>query len=156
MSRKIILSLAAIATLAGAALVSNNADAMVRGDNGGHATSRSVGHPNGHPNGGPHTHRHSHDHRHFVRWHKHIWVRPVGYIAGVETGYVWPGPCTCLTKNYTPEGSVVFQDLCTKEMASAPVAGSSDAAQAEAPVNYAGQTYQDYLKANGQAETKNN
>ena len=83
-------------------------------------------------------------------------MRPVGYaVRAVE-----PGPCTCLTKNYTPEGLVVFQDLCTKEMASAPVAGSSDQAQAEqGPANYAGQTYQDYLKANPQAapaETKKN
>jgi hypothetical protein len=45
-------------------------------------------------------------------------------------------------------------------MASAPVDGSSDQAQAEqGPANYAGQTYQDYLKANPQAapaETKKN
>ena len=63
-----------------------------------------------------------------------------------------PGPCTCLTKNYTPEGRVVFQDLCTKEMASAPADGSSDQTQNEqGPANMAGQTYQDYLKANPQA-----
>jgi len=55
---------------------------------------------------------------------------------------------------------VVFQDLCTREMASAPVAGTtvqSDAAQG--PTNFAGQTYQDYLKAHPQAaqpETKTN
>jgi hypothetical protein len=141
MSRKLILSLIAAATLAGAALTSGNADAMIiRGNNG---------HPNGHPN----IHVRFHEHRHIVRWHNHFWVRPVGYsVRAVE-----PGPCTCLTKNYTPEGMVVFQDLCTKESASTPVAGSSDAAQADAPANYAGQTYQDYLKANPQAaETKKN
>jgi hypothetical protein len=144
MSRKLILSLIAAATLAGAALTSGNADAMfIRGNSG---------HPNGHPN----IHVRFHEHRHFVRWHNHFWVRPVGYVRGVETA-VQPGPCTCLTKNYTPEGMVVFQDLCTKESASTPVAGSSDAAQADAPANYAGQTYQDYLKANPQAaETKKN
>ena len=56
-------------------------------------------------------------------------------------------------------GIVVFQDLCTKEMASAPVAGSDQAQAEQGPVNYAGQTYQDYLKANPQAapaETKKN
>jgi hypothetical protein len=141
MSRKLILSLIAAATLAGAALTSGNADAMfIRGNNN---------HPNGHPN----IHVRFHEHRHFVRWHNHFWVRPVGYsVRAVE-----PGPCTCLTKNYTPEGMVVFADICTKESASSPVAGSSDAAQADAPANYAGQTYQDYLKANPQAaETKKN
>src|SRR5579864_7094003 len=139
MSRKIILALAAVATLAGAALSSSIADAMIVRGNGGH----------------PHINIHwrYHQHRHFVRWHNHIWVRPVGYaVRAVE-----PGPCTCLIKNYTPEGQVVFADICTKESASAPVAGSSDAAQADAPANYAGQTYQDYLKANPQAaETKQN
>ena len=28
-----------------------------------------------------------------------------------------PAPCTCLTKEYTSDGKVVFKDLCTKEMA---------------------------------------
>jgi len=140
MSRKIILSLVAAATLAGASLSSASADAMIR---------QVGGHPNGHPN----FHWRFHEHRHFVRWHNHFWVRPVGYAVRD----VQPGLCTCLTKNYTPEGQVVFADICTKESASAPVAGSSDAAQADVPANYAGQTYQDYLKANPQAaETKKN
>ena len=166
MSRKIILSLAAVATLAGAALMSNSADAMMR--SGGHSSFNSVGHVS-------HVGRIGHNdrvgrighrdwrfhHRHFVRWHHHIWVRPVGYaVRTIETGSVQPAPCTCLTKNYTPEGRVVFQDLCTKEMASAPVDGSSDQAQAEQrPADYAGQTYQDYLKAHPEAkqlETKKN
>ena len=30
------------------------------------------------------------------------------------------GPCTCLTKTYTPDGLVMFADVCTKEAASAP------------------------------------
>ena len=138
MSRKIILSLVAAATLAGAALSSGNADAMIR---------QIGGHPNGHPN----FHWRFHDNRHFVRWHNHFWVRPVGYaVRGVEA--VQPSSCTCLTKNYTPEGQVVFADICTKESASAPVAGSSEQTQADAPANYAGQTYQDYLKANPQAK----
>jgi len=153
MSRKIILTLAAVATLAGAVLTSNNADAMIRrvggGNPGGHL--RPIGHVG-------HWNWRFHEHRHFVRWHNHFWVRPVGYaVRGVEIGTVAPGPCTCLTKNYTPEGIVVFEDLCTKEMASAPVNGSSDQAQAEkAPASYAGKTYQDYLKANPPAETKQN
>jgi hypothetical protein len=147
MTRKIILTLAAVATLAGAALSTTNADAMIRSNNGGGRVLRPVGHP-GHQIG----HWRIHEHRHFVRWHNHFWVRPVGYaVRGVDVA-VQSGPCTCLTKNYTPEGQVVFADLCTKESASAPVAGSSDQAQADAPANYAGQTYQDYLKANPQAK----
>ena len=77
-----------------------------------------------------------------------------------------PGPCTCLTKNYTPSGLVVFADVCTKESASASVYSSSDASQAPTtPVaatavpmtvvpttpSYAGRTYDDYLAANPQA-----
>jgi hypothetical protein len=74
-----------------------------------------------------------------------------------------PGPCTCLTKTYTPSGLVVFADICTKESASA--AATDDFADAstapstpvpamatpisEVPTvpNYAGRTYQDYLAA---------
>ncbi len=82
---------------------------------------------------------------------------------------VAPGPCTCLTKNYTPTGLVVFADICTKESASAPVDNSTadatqapttppPAAQAPAatatPSNFAGRTYQDYLAANPQAATQ--
>jgi hypothetical protein len=141
MTRKIILSLVAAATLAGAALSSGNADAMIRRVGGG----------GGHPIGRLGDHWRFHEHRHFVRWHNHFWVRPVGYaVRGIETAV--PSPCSCLTKNYTPEGQVVFADICTKESASAPVAGSSEQTQADAPANYAGQTYQDYLKANPQAK----
>ena len=47
----------------------------------------------------------------------------VGAVA--TTGYaVAPAytarPCNCLTKEYTPDNLVVFKDLCTKEVASAP------------------------------------
>jgi hypothetical protein len=85
-----------------------------------------------------------------------------------------PGPCTCLTKTYTPDGLVVFADVCTNEAASARVDGgpaadatpvptppnapappvdgkTSDATQAPTSPNYAGRTYQDFLAANPQA-----
>ena len=39
---------------------------------------------------------------------------------------VW-NRCTCLTKEYTPEGAVVFKDLCTKEIAMNPPAVQSSA-----------------------------
>jgi len=146
MSRKFALSLVALATLASAALVAGSAQAMVlnHGGQGGH------GNPGGHytPHYWPHPH-----HNHYVWRHRHL--HPVGYV--VRTGYVervaTPGPCTCLTKDYTPDGIVVFKDLCTKEMASAPVDGAPAKASENAdPNNFAGKTYQDYLAANPQAK----
>lgn len=32
----------------------------------------------------------------------------------------WPAPCTCLSKEYTPEGAVLFKDRCTNEAAMNP------------------------------------
>ena len=139
MSRKIILTLAT--ALAAATLISGAADAK---------------NPNNNPNNGPNKNHHNgHHHRHHVRLHG-VYVRPVSYAVRVTE----PGPCTCLTKGYTPEGTVMFKDQCTKEMASAPVGGSSDQAQAaqtaqtaqtaQGGTNFAGQTYDDYLKANPQ------
>jgi hypothetical protein len=136
MSRKLILSLAAIATLASAGLVSGAADAMVV--NRGNNLRPPVFHP-GHP--------HFHDHVHITRIYGRTFVRPVGYVERVAE----PGPCTCLTKGYTPDGTVVFKDLCTKEMASAPVEGAAEkTGEAESPSNFAGKTYQDYVAANPQ------
>jgi len=80
-----------------------------------------------------------------------------GPVAAPVAG---PGPCTCLTKTYTPDGLVVFADVCTKEAASAPVNGaegntpvppapqkSGDASQAPTSPNFAGLTYQEFLAA---------
>ena len=59
--------------------------------------------------------------------------------------------CNCLTKEYTQDGQVMFKDLCTQEMAMAPVPGAEPQKSSEAQPtnNYAGKTYQDYLAANG-------
>jgi hypothetical protein len=94
---------------------------------------------------------HPHYHRIFVggRWI----VREVGYVEPVAV--VAPGPCTCLTKEYTPDGTVVFKDLCTKEMAAAPVAGPEKTSEAAPSSNFAGKTYQDYLAANQDAPKQN-
>src|SRR5581483_9198074 len=132
MSRKSMISFFAIAVLAAATLGSGAAQA------GG---------------GGPHAHAHMHGHAHWKHWHyvhfhDRVYVRPVAYAVRTSS----PGPCTCLTKNYTPDGKVIFADLCTKEMASAPVDGIADHAEVtDRPTNMAGQTYQDFLKANPQA-----
>jgi hypothetical protein len=121
-----------------------------------------IGH--GHPGWVFHPHPHGHWVFHFGHW---IVVDDVVEEAPVAPVVTAPGPCTCLTKNYTPSGLVVFADVCTKESASAPVDGTAaDASQAPtSPVaatavpmtvvpttpNYAGKTYDDYLAANPQA-----
>ena len=110
---------------------------------------------------------HHHDHGHWVfRFGRWIVVDDVVERAPVAPAVVAaPGPCTCLTKTYTPSGLVVFADICTKESASAPVDGSADATQVPTtPVaatavpmsvvptapNYAGRTYEDLVAADPQ------
>jgi len=154
MSRKLVLTLVALGTLTSAALVAESANAKA-----GHGGNHGGIHMN---HGGalklqrvpnrPHVHVHHRHHRYV--WWRHRHLHPVGYIAG---GYVaraaTQGPCTCLTKEYTPDGIVVFRDLCTKEMASGPVDGApTQSGQATDPNNFAGKTYQDYLAANQQAK----
>jgi hypothetical protein len=120
MSRKLILSLA-LGTLVATALLSGSANAM-----GGHGGN---GHniPNSHPHPHPYPHPHPHPNWH-PNWHPQVHFRPVyerGYVRTVGVAApVAEGLCTCLTKGYTPDGLVVFKDLCTKEMASAPVNGA--------------------------------
>jgi hypothetical protein len=210
MSRKLILSFAAAATIAVASLSSVSADARGFAGGGGFGGGRSFGGGGrgfgggatmarlpggGHggcctlkpiiPVGGrpivpgpfplPHGHPpgwvfHPHGHGHWVFRFGH-WIVVDDVVdegpATVIAPAVIPGPCTCLTKNYTPSGLVVFADVCTKESASAPVDGSAaDASQVPTtPVaasavpmtvvpttpNYAGKTYDDYLAANPQA-----
>jgi hypothetical protein len=138
MSRKLIVSLAAIAMLGSTALVSGSANAKA---------------PHGPGNFNNHIIIKGHPHfEHHVRyWHyrEHAYIRPVAYVRPVVAGL-----CTCLTKEYTPEGVVVFKDLCTNEMASGPVdEAPAKASEVESPSNFAGKTYQDYLAANPQAQT---
>ncbi len=77
----------------------------------------------------PHIHLRPHwCHRFPWRCKVHVrWPRPIIYGTGlVATSYAVapaiaaPRPCTCLTKEYTPDNLVVFKDVCTKEVASAP------------------------------------
>ena len=136
-SRKLIFSLTATAALASASLAP--ADAAIATRHGGYA--------------GPHLHRTVIVRRPPVRIVRHepVFVRPI-YTARPLYGarVTEPGLCTCLSKTYTPDGLVVFKDLCTQEMATAQV--ESNVAQAPAeqtqPDNFAGKTYQDYLKSN--------
>jgi hypothetical protein len=64
-------------------------------------------------------------------WRRPYWVAPMVAAGGVAT-YAATTPstnrCTCLTKEYTPQGAVVFKDVCTNEMAMNPPASASPAA----------------------------
>jgi hypothetical protein len=89
------------------------------------------------------THR-PHPRPHWCAWthrcHIHVrWPRPVIYgVGAVATSYavapaVAARPCTCLTKEYTPDNLVVFKDVCTKEVASAPIGNTQVQLQLPAP-----------------------
>ncbi len=78
------------------------------------------------------------------------WPRPLIYGAPVvATSYAVapalaaPAPrCTCLTKEYTQDGLVVFQDVCTKEVASAPIGNTQTQLQLPAQQQVPGSTTQ--------------
>jgi hypothetical protein len=76
-----------------------------------------------------HDHDHDHDHDwdgpHFGHywWHHYqpsVVVREgvSAPVASVSTPVAsTPAPCTCLTKQYLQDGSVLFKDVCTRESA---------------------------------------
>jgi hypothetical protein len=69
------------------------------------------------------------------------WPRPIivgAPVIAATTYAVAPAvatarPCTCLTKEYTPDNLVVFKDNCTKEVASAPVGNTQVQLPVQAP-----------------------
>ena len=63
-----------------------------------------------------------------MRYHRPVWygVRTVGYTYGATRV---AGPCTCLSKEYTPEGAVLFKDRCTNEAAMNPPAQQTGAVE---------------------------
>ena len=141
MSRKSTLfALAAALTLGVAMLSPTSADARGGGHGGGGGGGHfggggghfGGGHGGGHFGGGHgghggHFSHHHHHPRWYVGYRRPIWygVSPVvyaGYSAGYSARVVSPGPCTCLSKEYTPEGAVLFKDRCTNEAAMNPPA----------------------------------
>ena len=69
--------------------------------------------------GGHHLrHRHVHWHGHW-RYRHYYYPRPVDVRrrAAVYAAAPVVNRCTCLTKEYTPEGAVLFKDICTNEAA---------------------------------------
>ncbi len=180
MSRKVILTLAVAATVAAAAFATSSASYAHGFGGGGGGGGRAFGashlagsnhfarvnhFPRLHEPRDPGHHIGLHEHHHHWAFRNGIWVEDVDVADTVDVApAAVPGPCTCLTKNYTPTGLVVFADICTKESASAPVDNTADATQAPTtlppaaqapaatatPSNFAGHTYQDYLAANPQ------
>jgi hypothetical protein len=73
-------------------------------------------------------------HAHWPRWWRYTtwgrpyWAAPVVAAGGVATYAATTNRCTCLTKEYTPQGAVVFKDVCTNEMAMNPPVSASPAA----------------------------
>lgn len=147
--RKTVLALAAIASVGAFALISNDASARGFGGGGGmrmggghgggiHVGGGGVRHIGG---GGfrrigvsgrriivdkfprPTLVRHHHPRFHWrYGWRRNYWVAPViatGIATGVVSAPTW-NRCSCLTKEYTPEGVVVFKDVCTNEIATNP------------------------------------
>ena len=115
-----LLALAAVVALGTTALTSTSADA--KGFHGG---------GKGFHGGGFHKGGHGHGHGHFPatsvtvsHWHGHrriYYPRPVIYAARPVVYSAAPvvttNRCTCLTKEYTQEGAVLFKDICTNEAA---------------------------------------
>ena len=140
-----LLAVAASAALGLAMLAPMSASAKGHGGggggggmHGGHGGGMHGGH-GGHGGGriGHIGHRHHHHHPHWhVRYHRPIWygVRTVGYTVARPVA----GPCTCLSKEYTPDGRVLFKDLCTNEAAiNPPVIAPQQSSSIDAPVQQA-------------------
>ena len=137
-----LLAVAASAALGLALLAST--DALARGHGGGHGGGHGIHGGGGmrmHGGGGfRHVHRHHrHWHRHYVRWHRPL---VYGYTSYAVARPAVAGPCTCLTKEYTPEGAVLFKDRCTNEMAMNPPLQQSGAIEPQAGPTYAAQLVQ--------------
>lgn len=139
-----LLAIVATAALGLAMLSANEASARGHGGGGGGGMHGGGGHMGGHmggrgDGGGRHVGRH-HPHPHWhVRYHRPIWyggISTVGYA--VARPVVASGPCTCLSKEYTPDGRVLFKDLCTNEAAiNPPVVAPQQSSSIDAPVQQA-------------------
>jgi len=68
-------------------------------------------------------------HHHWCKWNYcgpnwviggGVGVVAAGVVASTPVAAAAPAPCTCLTKTYLQDGSVLFKDVCTTESAIAP------------------------------------
>jgi len=139
LKRPALIALAAVAAIGFAAVSTpTTVEAAPGFSRGSHGLSRvHIGHFRGHVGRHIGFHRNIHIRRHVIirpSWcWRHPWscrrpihiVRPfypvttypVAYAAPVAAA---PRPCTCLTKEYLPNGAVLFKDVCTKEFAANP------------------------------------
>ena len=139
--RSTLLAVAASAALGLAMLAPTSASAMRAGGGGGmHSGGGGMhGGYGGRGDGGRIGHiRYPNPHWH-VRYNRPIWyggVHTVGYT--VARPVVAAGPCTCLSKEYTEDGRVLFKDLCTNEAAiNPPVVAPQQSSSIDAPVQQA-------------------
>jgi len=127
-----LLALAAVVALGTTALTSTSAEAHGKFGGGGGKFHGGGFHGGGmkfhggHKHWGhkPHWHGHKHVHWHHRHWrprHIYYYPRPVVYAARPVVYGAAPvvstNRCTCLTKEYTQEGAVLFKDICTNEAA---------------------------------------
>jgi hypothetical protein len=122
-----LLAVAATAALGFALL--NPTLVSAKGHGGHHGHGHHGHHHHGHHHHGHHHHGHRH-HHHRRHWHVHYRYRPIWYTAR-PVYYARPvaGPCTCLSKEYTPQGQVLFKDRCTNEAAINPPMQQQGAAE---------------------------
>ncbi len=130
-ARTSLLALAAVATI-GAAFLTSSSSADARPGFGGFRGGFHGGFHGRIARFAPHRPHRPHWRPHRPHWHVK-WHRPVIYGVGaaaiaapayaVAPKPAAPGPCTCLSKEYTQDNLVVFKDRCTNEMAAAPIGG---------------------------------
>jgi hypothetical protein len=137
-----LFAFVAVAAIGAAALVSTASSADARGFGGGFSRGGGI-HFGGFRSGSrfasfrfhhrPRWHHHRHWH---IRWHR-PWIYGVGTAAIAAPAYAAqaakpaPGPCTCLSKEYTKENLVVFMDRCSKETAVSPMGGPQQPQQSQ-------------------------
>jgi hypothetical protein len=71
--------------------------------------------------------------------YRYRWYNPRPYYYAARPVISTPGPCTCLTKEYTPQGQVLFKDRCTNEAAINPPLQQQSAVEAppqQSPASY--------------------
>lgn len=133
--RTSLLALAAVATI-GTAFVTSTSLADARpgfggfrgGFHGGFGRAarftpdRRPHRPHWHPRW-PRPHWHARWHRPFVYGVGTAAIAAPAYAAVGPRPAAAPGPCSCLSKEYTPDNLVVFKDRCTNEAAAAPIGG---------------------------------
>jgi hypothetical protein len=78
----------------------------------------------------------------YIGWHHPHWGVadvPAAIDTAVDTAATPAAPCNCLTKQYLDDGSVLFQDICTKEAALATPDELKAQAQGAAPTQTSAQ-----------------